>query len=201
MKKIISSKNQSGGITAQKVKITTKVDALHVIKDPPRRNWIKIMSGSIILLSAFVGVLTYFGYTPDRNDKMDESNKDSVQVTSYNQSGGITANEVTINNMVKENIPELKMNLIHGNKKIDDYYETRAELYSEYPFSNLFFAAHAESIIELDISPMRAGIFMSGHSGKREGSHFTNIPNFQGKYLVIIKTSQPEKIELEYNDK
>ena len=51
----------------------------------------------------------------------------------------------------------------------------------------------------IDIRPKRTGMFMSGHSGKRDGFHFTNVPNFGGDHLVVVRTGKPEHITIEYN--
>ncbi len=40
---------------------------------------------------------------------------------------------------------------------------------------------------------------MSRHSGKREGYWFTNIPNFGGKYLLVVKTKESEEFRIEYD--
>lgn len=128
------------------------------------------------------------------------SDKNNVYVTSVNQSGGITANKVVINNITQEISNSLEAKLIFANKQEGEYYVTKAELYSKHTIPNLFLAAYASTIENFDVGPMRAGMFMTGHSGKREGYHFTNIPNFGGKYMLRVSTTQPEEIVIEYND-
>ena len=85
------------------------------------------------------------------------------------------------------------------NKQEGDLFITRIALYSKHPIPNLYLAAHAKTIVEFDINPQRTGKFSTGHSGKREGFWFTNIPNFGGKYLLVVKTKESEKVKIEYD--
>jgi hypothetical protein len=80
-------------------------------------------------------------------------------------------------------------------------YHTRVELslISPYPIGNLYLEVRAKTIEEMDCMPMRTGGYMGGHSGKRDGYIFTNMPNAYGKHELIIVTTQPENIQLIYN--
>lgn len=46
---------------------------------------------------------------------------------------------------------------------------------------------------------MRAGAFMSGLAGNRDGYAFDNLHNAYGNYELRIITEKPEKFVIEYN--
>jgi hypothetical protein len=111
-------------------------------------------------------------------------------------------NSPIIINVRKEELShKIQAQQICHNKREDGLFITRVELYSPHPIPNVYFAAHAKTIVEFEIAPQRAGMFMAGHSGKREGFWFTNVPNFGGRYLLVVKTKESEKIEIEYDIK
>ena len=100
----ITSKNQKGGITAKNVNI----GQINNQTDPPEDKsiWPKILKIIIVigLLASIVTILAYFNLYP-RGKEMNESTKSKdndvnkpkqINVTSYNQSGGITAYNVNI---------------------------------------------------------------------------------------------------------
>lgn len=129
------------------------------------------------------------------------SNEDNskVQVTSFNQSGGITAQNVTISNTPPPTLQVTKEVLL--NQPQNGKYLTRVEftLVTPYPIGNLYLEARAQTVEEIDCLPMRTGGWMTGHSGKRDGFAFTNIPNAYGNYQLDVITSQPDKIQVIYN--
>lgn len=97
----ITSKNQKGGITAKNVNI----GQINNQTDPPEDKsiWQKIVK-IIIVLASIAAILAYLNLYP-RGKEMNESteSKDNdvnkpkqINVTSYNQSGGITAYNVNI---------------------------------------------------------------------------------------------------------
>ncbi len=49
-----------------------------------------------------------------------------------------------------------------------------------FPIANLAWECAGQTIVSLDVGPTTPGMFQAGHSGAREGFHFTNIPNAAG---------------------
>ena len=92
---------------------------------------------------------------------------------------------------------KIKTTTLSYNEFQEDFFVTKVELYSQHPIPNVYFAAHAKTIVEFDVSHQRAGVYMIGHSGRREDFWFTNIPNFGGKYLLVVKTKESEKVKIE----
>ena len=60
---------------------------------------------------------------------------------------------------------------------------------SKVPVTNLFIRVDAASIVSMEAGPRRTGGFIAGHSGKREGWAFTNLPSANGQYDVKDKVS------------
>ena len=93
MSKKVISHDQSGGITGFNVNVNSNIEN----KDIPKKTswyWNKI-SKVIYILTAIITILTYFGIKPEEN-KMKNEDDNNINVTSYNQSGGITAYNVNI---------------------------------------------------------------------------------------------------------
>jgi hypothetical protein len=107
------------------------------------------------------------------------------------------------NNIINQNLPEPKFTL--EQKEINNFsngiYITKALLTidSKVALKNLYLEAHSKSIIDFDVSPQRSGVFMTGHSGKRDGFIFTNLPGAYGTYELIIKSTQNEIPNIIYN--
>jgi hypothetical protein len=122
-----------------------------------------------------------------------------AQVISYNQSGGITARDVTINTAPE---PGLEMVEHFSNQRVNERFHSRVELIVEspYPPAGLYVAVHAASIIEIEVVPQRSGGVMVGHSGVRDGCAFTNLIQPSGRYHVDIYTFDAEReIEIEFS--
>lgn len=87
----VTSYNQQGGITGNIVGVGGSVN-----KSLEKNNRKKVIISSIItaifIIAAIVAILNYFGVTMQKESK-DEQN---VFVTSYNQQGGITGNQINI---------------------------------------------------------------------------------------------------------
>lgn len=83
----------------------------------------------------------------------------------------------------------------------DSIYVSEYELFidSKIPVTNLYLEASAKTIIDFEVGPYRSGVFMLGHSGKRESLIFTNIPNAIGKYHCIVKTKYKERPKISYD--
>lgn len=122
-------------------------------------------------------------------------------VVSSNQSGGITAQTVIINPTVSALDARLVMvGTANQTARPDGSWMTTAHLRLETPFpvGNLRIEVHGESIQEIDVNPMRAGMFQTGHAGNRPGYSFTNIPNASGNYGLSIRSQRPETFRVIY---
>lgn len=210
MAKRVESTNQSGGITAESVSFNSSSsgDKDNDRDGDSRTWWQRRLRGWLGIAAAFATILGFLGgvfvalHDSDENEGrpeiVSEKNQEVVYVTSIGQSGGVTANTVEINNITQEVSHELFARQLEFNKPHGENYVTEIELSSKNVIPNVYLAAHAVNILDFDVMPQRAGGFMSGHSGKRDGYHFTNIPNFGGVYRVKITTAQPGDIRLEY---
>lgn len=95
----VTSHGQSGGITAGNVTLNNSVLQMESSPSagPPATPWWKqtwkVVSGAIVVAAAAAAVLTYFHLQPKERPVPDDK---KVNVTSYNQSGGITAHTVNI---------------------------------------------------------------------------------------------------------
>ncbi len=65
-----------------------------------------------------------------------------------------------------------------------------------YPVSNLYLKVVAQTVKSLDINPLRAGMFQTGHAGNRDGWVFSNIQNASGDYQVSVHSEKPETFEV-----
>ena len=72
------------------------------------------------------------------------------------------------------------------------------EVISPYPASELVLQAWASSIKRLDVRSTRVGSHVFGHTGKREGYHFTTVLHPFGRYVIEIQTTKREEIELRH---
>ncbi|MBE7434519.1 MAG: hypothetical protein HS100_11440 [Anaerolineales bacterium] len=122
-------------------------------------------------------------------------------VFSQNQSGGITANNLIVNNISTNPTPVLDIKEILINQPHEGKFQSRFELslHTPHPVGNLYIGVRASQIEKMDIMPMRLGMFMSGHAGIRDGYAFDNLQNAYGKYELRIITNKPERFAIEYN--
>ena len=130
-----------------------------------------------------------------------------VEVTSHNQSGGITAYKVTVVSQPPldcEFVP-LAANVRHGQRYRTEFRIIVHPAGSVIP--NLGLEIRAPGIRKaldtfdetLQVGPERTGVLMTGHSGVRDGSVFTNIPNACGSYRCSVQTRESEPIEIHYS--
>jgi len=131
---------------------------------------------------------------------MNDDGKNTIHITSHNQSGGVTAHTVNINAA-----PEPKVNAdpIFLNQPHVGEYRHRIALTVEspYPPGNLFIAVHAPSIRSMDLRPQRSGLVMLGHCGNREGMSFANLQQPYGLIHLDVVTAQPEDLKIEWDVK
>jgi len=111
----VVSHNQKGGITANTVNAPSQKNV--IIPKKSKKKVISIVISIIItvifLIAAIVAILEYLDITPG-DEKMDpENNKDeqNIYVTSYDQQGGITANQVNIGSQPRVLNDRLKIQL------------------------------------------------------------------------------------------
>lgn len=106
-------------------------------------------------------------------------------------------------NIVNQNIPEPKF--IFESKGINilsnGIYITEGILTIDckVALKNLYLESHNKSIISFEVIPQRGGLYMTGHSGKREGFIFKNLPGASGTYLLITKSTQVDNTEVTYD--
>lgn len=126
------------------------------------------------------------------------SGRDSTVVTSVNQSGGITAAHVTVNQAPD---PDLSARELFVNQKSGNQYHSRLELtiLSPYPPANLMVKVHAPSIVSAELNPQRGGMVMKGHSGRRDGWAFDNLQAPSGRIHLDIVTQHPESPTVEWD--
>lgn len=166
--------------------------------------WIRYLAG------AFVGTIL-LGVVPDIWSKVKTMSGEQAgspaekqpvnvlgnnNVISVNQSGGIAAH--TVNQAPPPQLRQLSTSLAENS---DGTYTTSFmfEVVAPYPPGNLSLEVHAATIISLDMVPQRAGIHMSGHTGKRDGFAFTNLHSPFGKYLMTVRTGKQEQLVVNYS--
>jgi len=114
----VKSNNQSGGITAFNVNISDSsqiADQGANTAKPKRKGKLAKFALVVSIVASVIAVLLYFGIKPGGN-KMSE-NKKNINVTSYNQSGGITAYNVNIGPQDRKLTSQLADQLLDHIKK------------------------------------------------------------------------------------
>lgn len=118
-----------------------------------------------------------------------------IHVESHNQQGGITAGVVNIHEDLG---PKVHLSEItHTELQNAHRYEAVLSIDSNYSVPQIRIVAHADSIQSLDVAPQRSGMHTFGHTGKREGYHFTTIQNAAGKYRIRVTTAKPEEVTID----
>jgi hypothetical protein len=109
-------------------------------------------------------------------------------VVSHHQSGGITAHTVN-----QAPAPELRSSPLDIRNNQDGTYTIMCKLdvVAPYPPAELSLQVEAHGIISLEVRPDRTGIFMTGHSGIRDGWAFTSLANPSGRYLLRAVAAEP----------
>ncbi len=132
---------------------------------------------------------------------MTKQRKDGeVNVTSYNQSGGITAHTVHVYAPQPEVLPQVAFQ----NEPADDevgVYVTRIaiEIRAHYVVDSLFVKAEAASIRRMHVSPYLAGNYNTGHTREEPdedepGLVFTTITAPKALHIANIVTGRQEDI-------
>jgi len=153
-----------------------------------------VLSG-LLLLAGIVVVLWPKVKGSGGEGMVEEKDKPDIQVTSIGQRGGITAGVV---NIQADEPPRVHVEEI-GYRQEDGkhVYEAMLTVETRYPVPQIQLIARADSILGLDVAPQRSGMVMFGHSGKREGWHFTTLQNAYGAYKIRVTTAQPENVRIE----
>lgn len=112
-------------------------------------------------------------------------------VSSVNQSGGITAASVTVNQAPE---PEIHYEEVFVNKPTPSGYHTRValKLVSPYPPGNLAVQVTSPSIVSAQLNPQRSGAVIKGHSGVRGNMAFDNLQQPYGIIHLDILMRQPD---------
>ena len=115
--------------------------------------------------------------------------KGRTQLTSHNQSGGITAHTV---NQAPE--PELRCGQLVNQRNADGSYTVTCTLdvISPYPPAELRLQVEAAGLVSLDVNSHRTGTSMIGHSGMRDGWGFTSVISPSGRYTLSVIAAEPK---------
>ena len=144
-----------------------------------------------------IGVVARIPWKRKENSMPDHSNSEPprINVTSIEQQGGITAGVV---NIQPESEPTITLSDTQYRQTDSGHlHEAMLRIDSRYPIPELRIVARANSIQSFDVVPQRGGMHMSGHSGKREGYHFTTLQYASGNYRVKVVTSEPETVKID----
>ena len=125
----------------------------------------------------------------------EEKEQRDIHVTSYEQQGGITAGVVNIQTEAQPRIDLSEST--HRETDTGHLYESVLTIDTRYPIPQLGVVAYANSIQSLEVVPQAVGGFMYGHTGKREGYHFTTLQNAAGKYTIRVTTAEPEQVKID----
>ncbi len=122
-------------------------------------------------------------------------------VISQGQTGGITAQSVIISPAQSSRDATLRIGTVKQEARPDGLFQTSGTFLVESPFpvANLYIEVHGQSIESLEVRPNRGGVFITGHSGKREGFAFTNIPNASGQYELRVVSKVAEQFTVNYD--
>lgn len=117
-------------------------------------------------------------------------------VTSHNQSGGITAH--TVNQAPPPQLIRRDWRVSENTDGTRTLFVT-LEVVAPYPPSSLQVSVHGPDIRSFDVKSERPGIHLHGHSGVREGYRFTTIQHPSGKYRVAATYAGEAMPELGYS--
>lgn len=118
---------------------------------------------------------------------------------SFNQSGGITAGQVTITGPgVKIAFAELSANQQQGGKD-NPVYVSRFRVSLSGTIPDFVIAASAPSLVSLDLGPEEGGIMTMVRTGTTpNGAHFHRSQGLYGNYILTLRSSQPDSFHIEY---
>lgn len=123
----------------------------------------------------------------------------SISQSMTNSPGGIQAGgDVHITNLPD---PKIAFRLLRENEPSNDQYRTEILLTidSKVALNNLSIRVDSPTITEMEVSPQRAGLFIGGPSGVREGYAFANIPSAYGTYIITVLTKSRSTFNLTYD--
>ena len=128
-------------------------------------------------------------------NKENPAEQPRIVVRSFKQQGGITAGIV---NIQSESPPRIELSDETYEKTNEGHvYEVILTVDTRYALPQLKVIAHAESIKSFDVTPQRGGLEITGHSGARDGFHFTTLQNVAGLYRVRVITGKPEAVKID----
>jgi hypothetical protein len=124
----------------------------------------------------------------------------TITQTMTNSPGGIqTGRDVNIKTEIPP--PEISAALLFANKPANGMYETRVRVTvkSQAALMNLYLRVDAPSIVSLEVISEVSTMLITGHSATRDGWAFTNVPNANGAYQLIIIAKNKERCEVTYD--
>ena len=126
------------------------------------------------------------------------SEKNSISIEGSNNQVTVGhIGDVTINQAPR---PKLELSAAKVERNEDGTYSvtSEAEIVSPYPPGSLRLEAWASGIIDLEAIPQRTGIIITGHTGVWADFAFTTLMQPFGKYLIVVRVSEPTNVELKY---
>ncbi|MBI5742727.1 MAG: hypothetical protein HZA25_02735 [Candidatus Niyogibacteria bacterium] len=129
--------------------------------------------------------------------------EEKTTVTSYMQSGGVTAETVVIKKEVSVPKPNISIESVSTNIRIEEGYQSEFMIIvdTKIPVKNLYVQANGRNIIKMDIIPQRNGGALLGPSGIRGSYAFQNIQTAYGQYKVRMLTGVQQEIKFEFSYK
>jgi hypothetical protein len=135
--------------------------------------------------------------------KMSDKEKTKPDIKVENSPNTIIQVNKNGDNVVNQKLsePKFSLDLTANNILTDGVYITKAyfKIDHQVALKNLYLEAHNKSIISFEVVPQKSGGFMTGHSGKREGYFFSNIPGAYGTYQLIIRSTHDDTSEILYD--
>ena len=128
----------------------------------------------------------------------EDENISSPDVTSYNQSGGITAGIINFNNLIPEATVETKV--LTDNEQLNGSFMTTFEIniINKIPINRLHLKIMAPTIIEAGATPLNGEIAYMDSWAVGNGYAATVIPSASGRYRITAITKEKEKFNIDY---
>jgi len=149
-----------------------------------------------VVLVAIGSIMTGIGWNYDKFHIQNPKSEPIINVTSQNQSGGITALNVT----VEESQPKITVEPISGSQFINGQFQSEYYLTVEtsHPLNRLVIEAQGETISNMIVSPTRAGRFESTWNIKPQLAKVYVDNLIAGKYKITITSAKNERLDIRY---
>jgi len=162
---------------------------------PSKATYISVWIGAISLLSFIVVQTRSRGITEEHSGDIHQAvtGNDNVQVATTGDNSPI----------IIDNRKESRKHIVKGNRLSKSqpegkFFVTKYKFYSDHHIPYVSFTVFADTIVDCQIISLTTAIMTRGsRRGKQEdGSWHESIFGFSGKYLMSIKTTRPEDIEI-----